>query len=88
MSLTRHFARRRLSDDGTENTPYERAIEIVERRAKVEMNEYVAVPDDEKHWTFDFEENKLEHSAILQASIIKVILGNFREGWWSYKIIG
>ena len=64
------------------------AIGLLERRANVEKNGFVDINDEEKHWTFDENEKSLEESSILQAAVIKVVVGNMREGWWSYKIVG
>jgi len=78
----------KLSDGGEENTPYKKAMRLLERRANVERNGFVDVKDDEKHWKFDENEKVLERSNILQAAVIKVVVGNMREGWWWYKIAG
>ena len=40
-------------DDDPDNSPYKRAMDLVIKRANADLNGYVEIPDDKKHWKSD-----------------------------------
>ncbi|GMH94417.1 hypothetical protein TrVE_jg4905 [Triparma verrucosa] len=76
----------RLPDgDADDLPPYYRAMTVIKKQANADLNGFVEIPDDERHWTFDPDDTDVKKSSILQASVITIMLEGYIEKFWYYK---